>query len=231
MLQSSNNIINKFKLLMERELHFNAIKRKFGLTSMQKIIRVLRRRNIEINKLQALEVFGGRGYFHCIDYASHVSKLEVWEINPENEKYLRFNLPKALIKITNSYDEIKIAKKKYDLIVVDNSLIPENGYYEHFGIFPDIFRIANNFCIIILAITPNLNDQTITLYSYRLDDKHAELRKSFYKANDPKNIPIDKMIMTYKQHCKTNYYGMEWFFVIQRNISYHYLVFGMRKII
>jgi len=231
MNQLGEKINIKLKMLLEREVHVNAIKRKFGFTSMQKIFKEIRRRKVEINKLRALEVFGGRGYFHTIDYASQVGSLEVWEFLPECAKYLRFNLPKAEIKITNSYNEIKNITKKYDLIVVDTPIcISVSGHYEHFGLFPDIFGITNDFCILILNLLPYFDDEIFKIHPELFDNKHLEIRKSFYKTEDAKNIPIDKMVMTYKQLLDLNGYEIEWFFVEQRNVFCYYLVLAIKKV-
>ena len=111
------------------------IHRRFIPNPMRDLLKELKRRKAKLKGLKALELFGKDGLMHTKDYASKVSSLEIWEINPQFEDRLKANLPMAEIKITDSYKEIKRTTNKYSFIVVDNPMSSHGDYFEHFELF------------------------------------------------------------------------------------------------
>src|SRR5262245_28711989 len=77
---------------------FWEVRRKLRLTAMFGLMREFKRRGINLSSLRALEMFGGTGWLHTIDYASRVASSEVWEINPALAPELHENLPNTTVK-------------------------------------------------------------------------------------------------------------------------------------
>src|SRR5262245_12178355 len=103
---------------------------------MQGLLRELRRRGVDTASLHALEVFAATGRMHTVDYADRVATVEAWEVNSACEDELRRNLPRATIKIVDTFQHASVTGTIYDFIVVDNptsTFGPSDGmqYCEH----------------------------------------------------------------------------------------------------
>lgn len=181
------------------------IRRRLNLSPMQKVFRQLKRREVNVKRLHALEVFGGYGTLHTTDYARQVATLDVWELEAKREKSLRENLPMAEVKITDSYRELKNTYKRYDLIVIDNPVSVYGTHCEHFDVFPDVFRIAMDSTIIIMNVIPEIND-------IQSNEIHLARRKLFYKTNHPAKVTFSEMIECYEKLCLENGFSIEWYF-------------------
>jgi uncharacterized FlgJ-related protein len=199
---------------------------------MKQVFRELKKRGLSPKYFNALEIFGGSGDGHLKDYASLVSTLEVWEIDPIYEKILRQNFPRAEVKITDSYKEIKITSKKYNFIVVDNGFstrTTSSGICcEHFDFFPDIFRIAMDSSVFILNVIPEVDSIALKEYPYLFNDTQLLHRKNFYKTNRPEKITFEEMIEAYRKMLIVNNFNLEWYFFRKRNFHY-YIVLKIMK--
>ena len=91
---------------------------------MKDVINILKKNDIILKKMDALEVFGRAGDWHTVAYANKVKSLEVWEINRDWKQDLKKNLPAAKIKILDSVKTIleKNNLSKFDLVVIDNPM-------------------------------------------------------------------------------------------------------------
>ena len=101
------------------------LRKRLGLPPwkpMCEILAELERRKVNPADLNALEVFGYTGEMHVMDYAPIVSTLEAWEIEPRYAEQLTRNIPKAEVKVVDSYEEIRNTPRKYSFIVVDPPL-------------------------------------------------------------------------------------------------------------
>ncbi len=203
--------------------------RKFRLDPIQKVLRKLKKKNINLRNLDALEVFGYTGEYHTRFYAPYVHNLEVWEINPAFEKQLRKNLPFAEIKITDSFNEIKRTSRKYDLVVVDNPMSTFGNYCEHFDLFPDIFSIMGDSSLLILNVIPEINKTALQKWPYLFNDLQLKRRKSFYGTDKPEKISFEDLVKSYKRICFANGFNIEWYF-FQRRTIVDYLVIKILKI-
>lgn len=183
--------------------------------------------NFPLEEARALELFAREGDWQTIVYAPHVKSLEVWEINPRCYEGLRRNLPNAEIKITDTWKEIKKTQKKYDLVVADcpQATYGENDEHcEHFGLLPDIFRIANDGCVIIL----NVN---ITPYDLDRQPSWKERREEYYKTHRPEKLAFDAVIRHYKRICQENNVSMKWYLFQQRYTGFlYYFVMQIQRI-
>ena len=198
------------------------VRRKLHLSAMQLVLRELNKRKVSLKSLDALEIYGGSGASHTMDYASQVKSFEVWEIAPKFEMLLRQNLPMAEVKIVDSYKEIKNISRKYNLIVVDNPESTFGEHCEHFDLLPDIFHVAEDSSILILNVIPEINDFTLKWSPNILNEVHVACRKSFYKTNSPKRIYFDLMVQTYEKLIIENGFKMEWYFFLKRAFTYFY---------
>src|SRR5262249_45180630 len=148
-------------------------------------------------------VFGNSGDSHLKDYASLVSSLEIWEIDPRYERILRRNFPKAEVKITDSYKEIKTTSKKYNFIVIDNGTSTSSTSCEirceHFYLFLDIFRITMGSNVFILNVIPEIDSVALKAYPYLFNDVQLLHRKNFYKTNHPEKITFEEMVEAYRK--------------------------------
>jgi hypothetical protein len=218
----------KYTYFIKREIRLKALKRKFRLNVMQKTLKEIQKRNIDLSNLNALDVFAGKGDWLTLDFNRAVRSLEAWEINPDFKKYLRFNLPNAKIKITDSYKEIMNIIKK-DFIVIDNHIYsPDSSHIEHFDIFPHIFKITNDEAIIIMNVLPCPSKSDLTLYPHWFGDIHINARKKFYQTEDPYHIDEQQMITVYSKLAQQENYKIDWYFFKKRN-SIKFLVLKINK--
>jgi hypothetical protein len=204
------------------------IHRRFIPNPMRDLLKELKKRRVKLKELKALELFGKDGLMHTKDYASKISSLEIWEINPQFEDKLKANLPMAEIKITDSYEEIKKTTKKYNFIVIDNPMSSHGEYFEHFAFFPHIFNVAMDSTILIANIIPEVSEDDVKKYPYLFNKQQLDMRKSFYETNQPEKIPIEKMVETYEKHAQKYGFFSEWYFVKKRNFIY-YLILKIKK--
>jgi hypothetical protein len=177
-----------------------ALRRRLRLSPMQKMLRLIKQRGVCAERLNALEVFGSDGQNHTKDIASIVGNLEIWEIRPEYESILRKNFPNARIKITDSYLEIKQTARHYGLLIVDNTSVAYH-HYEHFDLFPDIFRVLTEPAVLILNVIPRICQN---------DPERLRRRQAFYNAVDPANISLTEIEKTYRTLAAENGWLTEW---------------------
>jgi hypothetical protein len=203
------------------------------MTPMEKVLSEISRRRIKIENLNALEIFGYIGTWHTLDYDKRVKTLDVWEIDPKCEEFLRSNLPMAEIKITDSFEEIKKTDKKYGFIVSDNSFgvfVENNKFCEHFELFPHIFRIMQDECILILNVTTKVEIQDKDRYPYLFNEEHLKRRGFFYFSGHPDSLTFEEMASVYAKYAKENGFNLEWYFTQKRTFVY-YLVIKLRKVL
>ena len=198
-------------------------------SAMECVISKLKAKGVKINDIDALEVFGGNGKGIEIYYADIVRNLDVWEINENFKAELQKNLPKADIKIVDSFEEVKRTSKTYDMIVMDNPMQKIGNHCEHFDMFIDIFRVTKDECILILDIIPNIESATSEYEFLKLPDQIL-CRKLFYRTATPLNIPIEEIIDAYKDIIFRNNYILEWYFVEERSKEFiKFLVLKIKK--
>jgi hypothetical protein len=212
---------------------FRLLRHHLHITTMHRILRRLEQKGIVTAELKALDIFGGNGELQTKALMGKVSSLEVWEIDPRCEPHLRRNLPTASIKITDSFRELTTTPTKFGLIVVDNPMSvfgPQSKHCEHFELFPGIFRIAMNSAILIVNVIPAVDAAALRQYPYLLNNRHREARRAFYRREDPQRIPLNEMVIIYKELIHGNGFELEWSFAEKRARSFVYsLVLKIKK--
>jgi hypothetical protein len=203
-------------------------RRWLGLSPMQKVLRELRARGVDLASQDALEVFGGRGNLHTIDYANSVRSLQVWEIEADREADLRRHLPQATIRIVDSHRQIKETNDRFDLVVVDNSMSTYDGHCEHFDILPDVFRVVRDDAVVILNVIPFAPESTRQRFTYLFNPEQLQRRAEFYRTSAPENVSFETMVGTYHRRADDSGFATEWHFLVRRHFV-HYLTLKIRR--
>jgi hypothetical protein len=188
-------------------------RRMLKVTPTYRVLRELRRRELSLGRMDALELFGGRGDMITQDYAPYVRSLEIWEIDPACEVALRKRFPLAKIKITDTYEEIKKCTRKFDLVVADAWPRPFNGHCEHFDLFPDVFRVLLPFAVLILNVLPEIWGEKLSL-------EHARRRRQFYQVADATRVPLQQMVQRYDALAREQGFTVRWWFYKDRYFLY-----------
>jgi hypothetical protein len=203
-----------------------SLRRRAGLSPTQDVFRELRRRGVPTGDVAAVEVFAGNGFCHTLDYLASVKSLEAWELSPAHEADLRHNLPGATIRITDSFEEINRTVRRFGIVVVDNTITTFGpGYVEHFDLFPDLFRIAENPCVLLLNVCPKVPA------ALRDDTRRMSRRAAFYGTPRPHDVPIDRMVQTYATLMFDHGFLIDWSFARRRayRTGIYYLVMRMSR--
>ncbi len=202
-------------------------RRTLKLGPMHQILRELRRRGVEVEKLHALEVFGGTGEFHTSNYFPYVASLEAWEVRAELEAILKRNLPGAQIRIVDSYEEVKHHEKRFDFIVVDNPTGFERGHCEHFDLFPYVFRIMSEEAVLVLNVLPKVGcpakTQSGPWQFYPISPLQMNRRTLFYSSAEGA-LTAEQMARTYGRIAADCGFALDWYFEQPQ----HYLLNGPR---
>jgi hypothetical protein len=203
-----------------------SLRRRLGLSPTQEVFREIQRRGVRTREKAAVEVFAGTGFRHTIDYHPFVGTLEVWEVNPAYEATLRRNLPGAAVRITDSFEEVRLTARRFGIIVVDNTITTfGKGYVEHLDLFPDIFRLADDSCVLLLNVCPQVPEPL------RTDAVRMSRRASFYRSATPHDIPIERMVEVYAQLMADHGFRLAWHFERRRahRDGIHYLAMGLSR--
>jgi hypothetical protein len=188
----------------------------------------------EINKrfplkgCHALEAFSYTGAWQARAYRDYPAYHEAWEIDPWCKPFLEKNLPKAKIKITNSFEEVLRCDKKFDFINVDTHQGLFGAYCENFEFFPLMFRIMKDECVVNLNVIPYAGPEWRKKYSTLFNKEHLERREAFYRTGNPEEVTLDQMLKTYGEIAKKNNYSITWHYYKQRTLTY-YLVLHLKK--
>lgn len=204
------------------------VRRSLGLSPMQKVLRRLRARGIDLGSLHALELFGGSGAFHTVDYSDNIASLEVWEVDPRLENSLRRNLPNATIRIVDCYDEVKRTPDRFDFVIVDNPMSLYDGHCEHFDLFPDLFRVARDETILVLDVIPHVPPVALRRYPYLFNQEQRQRRRELYNTIVADNLSPDTIISAYRLRAELAGFEVEWSFMVRRHFVY-YLALKIRR--
>jgi len=204
------------------------VRRTLGMSPMQSVMRELRRRGVPVADLRALECFAFDGHMHTLDYATLVSALEVWEINPIHETALRRTFPAAVVHITDTYRQVEECTDRFSLIVVDNSPV-HGGHTEHFDLLPRVFRLAADECYMVLDIIPELNASVRSAYPEMLSESTLRARKAFYGVDDPERMNVGRMEDVYATIARQAGFSVSWSFRRKRNNIITYLVLALAR--
>jgi hypothetical protein len=211
-----------------------------GQLPIQRVVKGLKRRGVDLRTRNGLDVYGGTGFRTTKHYAPLLRSLEVWEINPNFEPELRRNVPGAHIKITDSYEELKRTKQRYGYIHLDSPLGNHDGHTEHFDVFPDVFRLMDDDCVLVIHVFPEADSRTLRNPQYKglFDEEQLARRRSFYGTDHPEKMTLEQLATHYRGLLEKNRFTPEWHFYVRRwelryyiplPISNYYLVVKTRR--
>ena len=201
-------------------------RRVLRLSPLQKVLRLLRQRGYALDSMDALEVYGEAGAFHLKDYARRVNSLEIWEVDPRHEASLHRNFPRATIRIVDSYERVKTAPDRFDLVVVDNPMSRHGSHFEHFDLFPHVFRLVREGGVLIVDVIPRATPKALKRFPYLLDEDHLAARRSFYGTDRPDHLLEADLVTHYSELARAVGRQVAWSFLVQRHFV-HYLVLGL----
>jgi hypothetical protein len=219
---------------------FRSMGSRLGILPMQRVVKELQRRGVDLRDRHGLDVYGGTGFRTTRHYAPRLGSLEVWEIEGSFEPELRRNLPGARVKITNSYEHIQRADGKYSFIALDSPVHTHGGHVEHFDLFPHIFRLMDDDCLLVIHVVSQADPRTAGNPDYTdlLDETQLARRRAFYQTDHPENIPLEQLARHYRQLLEKNGFTPEWHFFKRRwelrrllpsPINMYYLALKVRR--
>ena len=201
---------------------------------MNYVVNFLKSEGIPLEKLHAIEIFGGIGKTDAI-LAKNVKAFEIWEIDQKLKPQLVKIFPNAKIKICNSVDILNKSQKirKFDLILIDNPMnvfgTKKNSfeYCEHFDVIKNIKKLIDKEAIVIFLVNKK------PFFSKKLKKKNALWRKrrqEFYGDVDTNNMSIQFLTSFYTELFKS--LGLNTVFansIPRHNPHLDYFIFLLRK--
>ena len=198
------------------------------------IVDFLKSKDVPLEKLRAVEIFGGIGKTDAV-LTKSVKTFEIWEIDQKLKPQLVKNCPNAKIKICDSVEILNKSQKirKFDLILIDNPMsvfgIKKNSfeYCEHFDIIKNIKKLIDKEAIVIFLVNKK------PFFSKKLKKKNALWRKGrqeFYGNVDTNNMSIQFLTSFYTELFKS--LGLTTIFVNsipRHNPHLDYFIFLLRK--
>ncbi len=159
------------------------VKNTFTLR-MNDVVNFLKSEDIPLEKLHAIEIFGGTGKTDAV-LAKNVKTFEIWEIDEKFKPKLEKSFPNAKIKICDSIEILTRSQKiqKFDLILIDNPMsvfgMKRNSfeYCEHFDIIKNIGKLIDNQAIIIFLVNKK---PFFSNYSQKKNILWRKRRQEFY---------------------------------------------------
>lgn len=160
----------------------------------KELISKLAQKGVELEKFNALEMFGRNGTWHTSFFADKVKSIEIWEIDKKWEQNLNQNFPNSRIKILDSIKTISTNQffPKFDLLLIDNPMNVFGNqrkndnklYCEHFDLITKIGKLAKDKILVIF----NVNRCPFNYENYPLWKK---FRESFYGNVDTSDMDLD----------------------------------------
>lgn len=197
--------------------------RELNVSPMRRVIKELKRRNVKLHELSALEMFGGTGDYsvgvcHMRDYRREVSTVEAWEVRHDHGERLRRNFPWLHVEIGDAHQKLVETDKRFGFVVVDNPEFPYAQYCEHFDLFPNIVRIVTDSAILILNVMPETSEVYSRMYPSIFSPHHLARRQVFYKTDHPEKVPLEEMARVYRDVLAEAGFELEWCFWQNRNL-------------
>ncbi len=198
------------------------------------LVNFLKSEGVPLEKLHAVEIFGGIGKTDAI-LAKNVKTFEIWEIDQKLKPQLEKSFPNSKIKICDSIEILTRSQKiqKFDLILIDNPMsvfgMKKNsvGYCEHFDVIKNIEKLIDKEAIVIFLVNKK------PFFSKKLKKKNILWRKrrqEFYGKIDTDNMSVQFLTNFYTELFKS--FGLQTVFVNsipRHNPHLDYFIFSLRK--
>lgn len=175
--------------------------------AMAKVCARLKLEGVDMRKFSALDFFAREGDWQTVVYAREVGAIEAWEISPEFRPGLRRNLPRATVRIVDSYAYGAQTTDRFDFVVCDNpqaTFGPEGCYCEHFEALPVALRLLKSGAFLIF----NLNWAP---FSFAAHAEWQRRRAAFYGVEDTASLSLEGFLLPFYQR----YFEVRGFKVMQ----------------
>jgi len=199
----------------------------FKLYPIYDVIKAINER-FPLKEIKILESFAYTGELQTRAFKRYAAYLEAWEIDENFKPSLEKNLPGAIIKITNSFEEVLRCKEKFDFINVDTHQGIFGNYCENFEFFPLLFNVTKDECIVNLNVIPNAGQEWKAKYATLFNAEHLKRRARFYNTANPEHLTLEQMLNTYGEIAAKNGYSILWHYYQQRTLTY-YLALHLRR--
>jgi hypothetical protein len=204
-----------------------ALYHRLKLYPIYRVIDAINKR-FPLKGCRALEAFAFTGAWQARAYRQFPSYHEAWEIKEECRSELMRNLPRATIKITDSFEEVRRCDKKFDFINVDTHQGLFGPYCENFEFFPLLFRVAADEVVVNLNVIPSASPRWRKKYGDLFSPEHLARRRAFYGVDEPEHVSLEQMLRAYGAIAAKNGYHITWHYYRQRTLTW-YLALHMVK--
>ena len=193
--------------------------KKWGVIQhpMQKVVKQLKKRGIKLQNLDGIELFGRDGGWSTDYISKELNSIDIVEISDEFKPILEKKYPNANIYIDNTYTFIENHSKQYDIVLSDNPASKHGEYFQHFSLFPHIYKLFKNKTILILNIIPNYQ----FTYNPNPEEEYSALKK-FYNTKKIK-LNIDEMVDVYEKSANREGFTISDFYTVNRKTGVEYL--------
>jgi hypothetical protein len=185
--------------------------------AMAKICARLKSEGVDMRKFSALDFFAREGDWQTIVYAREVGSIEAWEISLDFLPGLQRNLPRATVRIVDSYAYGAQSTDRFDFVVLDNpqaTFGPEGRYCEHFEALPVALRLLRPGAFLIF----NLNWAPFNFEASMVWQRRREV---FYGVADTASLSLEGFLLPfYKRYFEARGFKVIQGFVQQRNEEY-----------
>ncbi len=187
----------------------------------------LKSEGLDMQKLSALDFFARAGDWQTVVYAREVGTMEAWEISSDFLSDLQQNLPRATVRIVDSYAYGSRTIDRFDFVVLDNPqgiFGPEGQYCEHFEALPVALRLLRPDAHLIFNVNwAPFDFEAQTEWQYR--------RAEFYEKLDTRILSLEEFLLPfYSRYFEARGFKVAQSFVQPRNFEYlAYAVFRLQQ--
>jgi hypothetical protein len=188
---------------------------------------------------RCLELFCGPGASQAKEYAPLCEYFEGWEILEDKAAEFKKNFPQATVKVCDVFKEVNEYRgEKFNVILVDNSFL-KAPQFEHFGIFPGVYRLMAPVCFVVLTVCPDpfgyaepRKADLVKAFGTKVDEFMLDwdkARDAFYglPAMDSKNLPKTPPVSAVKLESLEGLYR-EKFEAAKFNVPYTFSIMRSR---
>jgi len=101
-------------------------------------------------KPKVLELFCGTGD-NANEYGAMCESIEAWDNNESKARSFKERVSQATVRVCNVFEVLTGYKEhRFDVVIIDNSVLT-SPRYEHFDLFPGIYRLMNPTCFVVLS--------------------------------------------------------------------------------
>lgn len=186
--------------------------------AMLRVVTQLKGMGYDLKSMRALEFFARQGDWQTIVYADSVGELEAWEINPQFEGTLKENLPRAKVRIGDSFEIAReyLGKSCFDLIVIDNPMNrfgEGSRWCEHFEALPLALKMLSTPGLVIF----NINWAP---FNYDHFPEWKSRREKFYAEKSTDRLSPEFLVKFYKNFFLELGWITDLFCIFERNADY-----------